>query len=840
MHPSKFLGRAAQSVKPQLSDAERAEKLDALSSVIAAKRREAVDARKTSGIEDVWLACEEAYLGIDDANRHEWAGARWAKPTSMSGGLTRANNAVDPTRSSAYVRLTARYVDQAAAKLGEILFPIDDKAFSFEATPDPELVKQLDDKTPLVNDQGQPVVKPAEQPVPAQAGTPPMAPAPQFGAPSNTPNQMVQATAADAAQAIADMADDCAKKAETRIWDWLVEAKYPAEGRKVIHDAARIGVGILKGPVPDVQTSRALTKDADGVTLSIVQKIVPTVKWVDPWNFFPADGCGEDVHAGDYVFERDFLATKKLRALGEQDGYLKPQIARVIEEGPGKVFSEGGNPADRDKLKKSRFEVWYYHGMLKRDDLDAAGVDLDGVPEDAEELSAIVVMVNDTVIKAMLHPLDSGKFPYRVMGWGRRPGHWAGEGVAEKMSMPQRAVNAATRALFNNAGIASGVQIVLSKQGITPANGQWAITPNKIWYAMGEAADVQKAFQLFQIPSIAQELQAIIDYGMKLAEEQTGIPLITQGQTGETSPQTFGQAELQNDNAHTWLRSIGKRYDDQITEPLIDDFYEWLLLDPSVPDDEKGDYRVNAQGSTAMVERAILEMTWPLILQASANPATMIDPVRATGMWLKSKRINPRDVQFSEQEQEQRKKAPPPPPVQVMVEQARGQNKLQEVQAKGQVEAALQQQELTHEQQMLQTGGTTPHMASAMAQVERERIRAVTAERVEASRAHAESARADKEMLIAQQNGEYDLRKLELQRELAILDYANKHQMQLVDVKAELAKTAIQERTKRELAATEVQLAASEGDKDRAIDLHKHHSPSPSLVRDEVSTEKTP
>lgn len=836
MHPSKFLGRAAQSVKPVLSDADRAEKLDVLGSVIAAKRREAVDARKASGIEDVWLACEEAYLGIDDANRHEWQGARWAKPTSMSGGLTRAGAASDPTRSNAFVRLTARYVDQASAKLGEILFPIDDKAFSFEPTPDPELVKQVDDATPLTDDSGQPVVKPVDMTPPAQFGAPsPQAMQQQAGAPQ--PGQMAPATKGDLAQKIMDAASDCAKKAELRIYDWMVEAKYPAEGRKVIHDAARIGVGIMKGPVPDVQTSRAVIKAQGGVELSIVQKVVPTVRWVDPWNFFPADGCGEDIHAGDYVFELDFLSTKKLRALADQDGYLQPQIDRVIEEGPGKAFVEGGNPSDRDKQKKNRFEIWYYHGILKRDDLDAAGVDLSDIDDDTAELSAIVVMVNDCIIKAMLHPLDSGTFPYRVMSWSRRSGHWAGEGVGEKMSMPQRAVNASTRAMFNNAGVASGVQIVLNRGGIEPANGQWAITPNKLWYMRGDASEVQKAFALFQIPSIQNELQAIIEYGMKLAEEQTGIPLVTQGQAGQTSPQTFGQAELQNDNAHVWLRAIGKRYDDAITEPLVNDFYEWLLLDPSVPDDEKGDYRINAQGSSAMVERAVQEAFLTFLLNAAANPAFMLNPSKLIALLLKSKRMNPRDVQYSEEEQQQRQSQPPAPPVQVMVEQARGQNALQVVQAKAQAELALSQQEMANEQQQLQEGGTTPHMATAMAKIEQEKIRSQTAQVVEASRAHAEAARADKEVLIAQQNGEYKLQELAMQRELALLQYAHENNMKLTDVKAEMAQTAMTERTKRELASAEIQLAASEGEKDRTHDMTKHAT---SLVRDEVSTEDTP
>ena len=54
------------------------QKLDAFALYVAEKRDEAVKARKASGIEEIWTYCEEAYLGIDDLNRHEWAGQRWA------------------------------------------------------------------------------------------------------------------------------------------------------------------------------------------------------------------------------------------------------------------------------------------------------------------------------------------------------------------------------------------------------------------------------------------------------------------------------------------------------------------------------------------------------------------------------------------------------------------------------------------------------------------------------------------------------------------------------------------------------------------------------------------
>lgn len=832
MHPSKFLGRAAESVRPAMSEAERAERLQDLGNVIATKRKEAIDARKASGIEDVWMACEEAYLGIDDMNRGDFANARWAKPTSMSGGLTSSAVRSDPTRSNAFVRLTARYVDNASAKLGEILFPIDDKAFSFEPTPDPDLVR--------IAEAAQPVVQ--------------MAPPPQYGAPS--PEAMAQPAQgmpqAPAEQAIsADMANEAdkivkaaierAKKAETRIYDWMVEAKYPAEGRKIVHDAARIGVGILKGPFPDIQENRAMTRKEGVVGIEIQKKVVPSVCWIDPWNFFPEDGCGEDIHNGDGIFERDFLSNKKLKKLKEHEGYLKEQIDQVIAEGPDKCNVEGSNPSDKNN--KKRFPVWYYHGTLKREELALANaVGIEDIPEDQEEVSAIVSLVNDTVIRAIIHPLDSGKFPYRVVTWSRRAGHWAGVGVGEQMSMPQRMVNASTRALLNNAGVASGVQIVISKEGIIPADTSYRITPNKVWYATGDAQDVTKAFQVFKIPSIQVELSAIIEYSMKLAEESTGIPLITQGQTGPTSPDTFGQAELQDNNAHTWLRSIGYRFDDQITEPLVQDFYEWLLLDEKVPDDEKGDFRINAHGSIAMVERAIQEQMLFGLLNAAMNPAFKTefkgDPAKLFALVLKSKRFDPREIQYSEEEQAKIDAQPVPPPLPIAVEQVKGQNALQAIDAKAKAEIVVSQQEAALDAQAAQNGGTpSPQMVAAQAGVERERIRADSLREAEANKANIEQARADREMLLAQGDREFEVWRLNQEREIELMRLARDMKISISDAKVLLAKSTMAENTKRDLAAAEIDLAMSEGQQDRTHDMDKHTT---SLIRDEISTPNTP
>ena len=135
----------------------QAEALQGLAQAIVKLRDEAVAARKESGIEDVWLQCEEAYVGIDDTNRAEFDGARWAKPMSMEGPLVRRSTGSDDTKATAFVRLTSRYVDAGTAKVCEIALPVDGKPFTLKRSPVPEMTQAADDATPAEQVTGQPM-----------------------------------------------------------------------------------------------------------------------------------------------------------------------------------------------------------------------------------------------------------------------------------------------------------------------------------------------------------------------------------------------------------------------------------------------------------------------------------------------------------------------------------------------------------------------------------------------------------------------------------------------------------------------------------------------------------
>lgn len=807
--------------------AEDQQTLDAISIALREKRDEAVTARKSSGIEETWRMCEEAYAGIDDANRHEFANHRWSKPPSPDGPVTttRSQTPGDPEiKSTAYVMLTARYVDAAAAKLAEILLPVDDKNFSITEMPKPHLIKAKADLTHAHFDDGTPMWRPARKdetvaPTPtgpaASAGAVPPAPAPATpvaapaaggavlagagavapqaapAAPPQAPSGHVPVTVKDLAEERIEMERAKAKRAEDQIYDWQVASQYPAEIRKVIADQSRCGVGVLKAPFAEPTKAIVVLTDEDGNTeVQIEKSIIPGSKWIDFWNIYPDPSCGENIHRGEYIWEHDWLSERQVRDLKKTPGYITKQLDRVIAEGPLKVSNSDKRTEGSDQIQehKNRYEVWYYYGVLSREEVGqiwtAAGKKMTNadIAEEKMQVYVIVTMIGAHVVRCTINPLDSGKFPYHAVPWMRRPGHWAGKGVAEQIRMPQQSVNAATRAMFNNAGISGGIQIIIDQGAIEPADGNWAITPNKIWYKMaGEGSDdVRQSFAAITIPNVTEQMMEIVKYGMQLGEESTSIPLVTQGQARETTPDTFGATNLQDSNANQLLRAIGYTWDDCLTDPVTNQYYEWYLLDPNVPSEDKAMFKINAHGSAALVERAIHDQFIAQVGPFVKDPAYGGNPKRWFKMLLKSKRIDPVEVCNTEEEQA---KIDAQPPVQLPQVQVATIN--QDTQMK--ILAAKQPAEQ-------QTAENEQRIAEA-AQV------------LEGKKVDAEDNRTVVEHGTKRYVADRDYDK-------ALLQYATQRHITLDQARTDLAKTAMTLKTQRDLNA-----------QDNAVDLHKHHNP---------------
>lgn len=606
------------------AQAQRAETMDKLGVSLAASRSKAMSAREASGIELEWEEDEEHYEGIDDANRgsmRSWRG----KPPGQVATQTSARG--DASTSTVFINITRAYVDAASARIGDMLLPTDDRAWSLGPTPIPELASMAEGKFPPE------IVQQAAQEFPGQ------------------PDLAKQKLHAAVDKAVADMADakEKAERAQKRIEDWHVQCQWHAEVRKVLEDATKIGTGVLKGPVPVKEKRIAFSNGA----LVMSEQIQPHSIRLDPWNFYPDPACGESIHNGSHCWERDDITERGLIDLIGAPGYIEEQINLVLQEGamkatriaPDRPLPDGHTPD-----KSGMFEIWYFTGSLQKEDLDATGCEC---PDDSYvHVPAQVTMVNNRVIKAIINPLDTGELPYDVMCWQKRTGHWAGVGVSRQIRTPQEIVTGAGRNLMDNAGRAGGPQLVVQQGVVTPHDGIYEVTPWKVWFAGPDVdmAHAENAFRFVLIPMMQKELMEIIQLGLKLAEDVTGLPLLLQGQQGK-APDTLGGLQMMNNNASAVLRRVARLFDDFITEPHVRRYYAYLLMYGD--DSEKGDFQIDARGSSALVQRDVENQAVGEMANMVGNPIFGIDPKKWAQEWLKAKHLDPKRFDYDDEKWQQ-------------------------------------------------------------------------------------------------------------------------------------------------------------------------------------------
>jgi hypothetical protein len=728
----------SQSLDEQTNEAQqkieyevRMSKLQSLGQTIVSKRDEAIQMRIQSGIEEDWIEDEEFYEGIDDANRDMHRNNN--KPVSSSGGSDKAQE--KQTRSRVFLNITRPYVDAAAAKVADMLLPTDDQNWGMEPTPVPSLVKNKDSAVPVLNPDGSPMM--------------------QIG-----PEGQKPMTVGEHAKKIMDMAKDACKDAETRIDDWLSESNYNHETRKVIEMCSRLGTGVIKGPYPTARTQTSISKEGGLTQVVRRMQISPESRSINPWDLFPDPSCGNNIHNGSHIFERDRLTKRQLEELKEDDSYIAEMIEMCLKEGPQKknISDRKDDKNNLQLFSDDQYDVWYFTGFISPDDMEAAGCKC----QSGSSVPAIVVMINDRVVKAALNPLDSGDFPYDVMTWQERDAYWAGIGVARQIRTPQRILNAGVRNVMDNAGLSSGPQIVMKKNVVEPADGIWQITPRKLWYMLEDASGtVAEAFAAVNIPSMQQELFNIIQFAIKMAEDVTGLPMLIQGQQGK-APETVGGMQMLNNNASTVMRRIARTYDDKITEPHIRRYYEWLLLDPDVPDSEKGDFNIVARGSSALVERDIQNQTIAQMGAMIANPAFGIDPKKWFAEFSKSQRLDPRTFQYTEDEERK-------------IAEAAAQNPPQD-----------------------------PRMVTAQANIEATKIRTDGMVAVSKADIAEKQTQRDIDLQDAREERQHRERIAEMAHQTKLMELAEKRNMSINQIKAQLAGTAIVEKNKREMQTQEV------------------------------------
>ena len=152
--------------------------------------------------------------------------------------------------------------------------------------------------------------------------------------------------------------------------------------------------------------------------------------------------------------------------------------------------------------------------------------------------------------------------------------------------------------------------------------------------------------------------------------------------------------------------------------------------------------------------------------QMAKDPAFGVDPKKWFKLMAKSKRLDPRELQYSDEDAAQLAQQPPPQAPAVQVATIRAEMDKAKI-------AASQQDNKANRDLTLQKIKVDTDRDTVYVQSEQDRTRILAETR---------------------------MREIEVRRELAMLDYANKHQISLENVKAMLARTAMTLTAQKQLA----------------------------------------
>lgn len=509
---------------------------------------------------------------------------RWTK--DMYQYRNQYESSVDTGKSKVFVGYTRAKTDAWSAQMTDMLFPSDDKNYGISPTPVPQiahLAKQPDNQDPMAMQQ----ISQARQ--------------------------------------IMQEAKARAEAMEKLIDDQLAECDYAAEARLALHYAAVLGTGILRGPVVDTIDERIWSDDGMGNwSAQTKSKIVPKVRLVLPWDFVP-DMTAPTLKDCQFVFERSYLTKKQLQNLLNNPYYLADTVQALIESEASETHTSssdmdgyldtlrtlsGLEKASNDK----RYEVWTYHGGIPVSVLEQANQSLEEgyalelteeQKSEKAEIDGVIVMTgNGKILSVNLNPLDTAEFPYSVYTCEPDVACVFGFGIPYLCRDAQEILNTAWRGMIDNGVLTIGSQIVVNSSVLSPVDKSWEIKPNKLWRTNDRASanasfEAQRAFGVFNFESRQQELANIIQLAKSFMDEESGLPMIAQGEQGQVTPTLGGMSMLMN-AANAVRRRQVKEWDDQVTKPLILRFYEYNMAmndDPNI----KGDMQVVARGTSALL-----------------------------------------------------------------------------------------------------------------------------------------------------------------------------------------------------------------------------------------------
>jgi hypothetical protein len=636
-------------------------------------------------------------LADDQASKRQTKEEEWIaalKQFNGKYGAKEIKDFADRKRSELFANQTRAKTLAWESRLSDLLFPTDDKNWGISPTAVPEISREAAQAVQEAETATAQANKAAERGNPEEAA------------------QIVDAGQESAKRAMTLQAqlEEIRKRAtrmEKVMVDQLDACQYGPEARDVIHDACKLGTGVLKGPITARVRRRAwlqqtaegqgqpqdgamagqMSGEMPGYSLSGERAPRPEYRRVDLWNYFP-DMSGRKKTECEFEFERYLWRAKDLRALARQPGYDPQAIRRLLVEGArdaqptfvGRLRDIAGESHGTEPV----YIGWEYHGPLDQEEIKAllastgdeaqlADMEVDLL----EEVRVIVWFCGSEVLKVAMHPLDSGDSLYSAFSFERDDASVFGHGIPFLMTDSQAALNGVWRMAMDNGAFSVGPQVLIDTTQIEPANNNWDMEPLKIWKRTTTGlSSGAPPFQVFNIPSNQAELLNLLNLALKFIDDEAMMPVFAQGEPGTRASTPSGASTASGltlimNSANVGFRRVVKNWDDGMTTPSLQRLFDWNMQfneDESI----KGDMEINARGSNVLLIReAQTANVAAVATQWSVHPVLgdLINVTAAARKAIQGMSIDPDEIIKSDEEialreaQRANEQQPPPPEV---------------------------------------------------------------------------------------------------------------------------------------------------------------------------------
>jgi len=409
-----------------------------------------------------------------------------------------------------------------------------------------------------------------------------------------------------------------AKKMEKKIHDQLDETGASKHLRSTAFEMALFGTGVMKGPF--AVNKEYANWDEAGAYKPLI-KTVPEASHVSLWNFY-WDPDATNTDECQYVIERHKMNRSQLRALKKRPHFRENVIDQIIAEGEGyvKKYWEDDLRDYTPNFGVERFEVLEYWGNVDIDLLEENDITVPEDMMDAGELQANIWFCNGKILRLVLNPFKPAKIPYYAVPYELNPYSLAGVGVAENMDDTQTLMNGFMRMAVDNAVLSGNLVFEVDETNLVPGQ-DLSVYPGKVFRRQGGAPG--QALFGTKFPNVSQENLQLFDKARQLADESTGLPAFSYGQTGVSGVgRTASGISMLMNAASGSIKTVIKNLDDYLLGPIGQAFFNFNMqfdFDPEI----KGDLEVSAKGTESLMANEVRSQRLMQFLQIASQPSLM-------------------------------------------------------------------------------------------------------------------------------------------------------------------------------------------------------------------------